>query len=300
MSQYEDGGYNRDKGMNEIIISENLVRQLITDQFPTWQNLQIKEVEKSGHDNRTFRLGDTMCVRLPSALSYASQVEKEFEWLPKLAPHISLSITEPLALGTPNTDYPYSQSINKYLEGETLQLSDNNKSDVAKELANFLKELESIDATNGPLAGTHNFYRGGQLSVYHYEVVDALEKLKAVLDVDSCCSIWEIALSSKWNKEDVWVHGDIAIGNLLHKNYHLTGVIDFGILGVGDPACDLVMAWTYFDDSSRKIFMQEMNLDSSTWDRARGWALWKALITYDNETSKNVVEILISEYKSIR
>jgi len=286
--------------MNKIIISENLVRQLITDQFPTWQNFQIKEVEKSGHDNRTFRLGDTMCVRLPSALSYASQVEKEFEWLPKLAPHISLSITKPLVLGTPNNDYPYSWSINKYLEGKTLQQSDSNKSDIAKELASFLKELQSIDTTNGPLSGQHNFYRGGQLSIYHNEVIDALTNLKDAIDTDICLHIWESALANKWTRKNVWVHGDIAIGNLLHQNYHLAGVIDFGMLGVGDPACDLVMAWTYFDDLSREIFMEEMNMDSSTWHRARGWALWKALITYDNKVSRHIIEILISEYKSMR
>ncbi|MFV0507040.1 MAG: phosphotransferase [Bacteroidales bacterium] len=124
--------------INKLAISERLVQELISSQFPCWQNLVIKEVEKSGHDNRASRLGDFMCVRLPSALSYASQVEKEFEWLPQLAKHVSISITEPLVLGKPDTNYPYSWSINKYLEGETLELCDDNKSTITKELASFL------------------------------------------------------------------------------------------------------------------------------------------------------------------
>jgi aminoglycoside phosphotransferase (APT) family kinase protein len=67
-------------------------------------------------------------------------------------------------------------------------------------------------------------------------------------------------------------------------------VIDFGCAGVGDPSCDLVIACTFLDEASRKIFRSTIGLDPETWQRARGWAIWKALITLvrrgDNDPSE--------------
>lgn len=109
----------------------------------------------------------------------------------------------------------------------------------------FLIELQSIDASGGPLAGEHNFYRGGALAVYDEESRHAIEHNKDIFNEKLLRGIWELALASKWNSKPVWVHGDIAPGNLLVKDGKLCAVIDFGILGVGDPACDAAMAWTF-------------------------------------------------------
>ncbi|CAM4273820.1 acetyltransferase [Bacillus manliponensis] len=267
-------------------INVELVKKLISEQFPEWKELLIEPVKNGGHDNRTFHLGDSMTVRLPSEKVYEPQVKKEAEWLPILAKSLSLPITEPLAEGRPTPTYPYAWSINKWLPGETVTQNNIDLYVFAKELTNFLKEFESIDASNGPIAGSHNFYRGGELSVYDYETKEAFNELKGKVDIKKCKSIWQRALSSKWEKESVWVHGDIAPGNLLVQNGHLSGVIDFGILGIGDPSCDLAMAWTFFDKDSRQVFIQNMDLDKETWNRAKGWALWKALITYNNRDKK--------------
>ena len=282
--------------MSNLQITEELVQALINSQFPQWSNLKIQAVQNGGNDNRTFRLGNSMSIRLPSAKAYAAQVEKENLWLPKLAPNISTPITSPLALGKAEFDYPFNWSVNKWIEGEPLTITDPQKDLIAKGLASFLKELQAIDSTDGPKGGKHNFYRGGKLSVYSNEVEESIKKLGNKIDISVCKHIWSTAISSHWKDRSVWVHGDIAMGNILHQDYLLAGVIDFGILGVGDPACDLVMAWTYFDDISRSIFMEEMDMDTDTWGRARGWALWKALITFDNEHSKEVVSILQKEY----
>lgn len=99
--------------------------------------------------------------------------------------------------------------------------------------------------------------------------------------------MWNLALESKWSKDPVWVHGDIAPGNILVKEGKLNAIIDFGVLGIGDPACDAAMAWTFFDDNSRKIFKNALNMDEETWNRARGWALWKALTTYNWNRNSN-------------
>ncbi|KAA0966088.1 aminoglycoside phosphotransferase family protein [Sporosarcina sp. ANT_H38] len=276
-------------------IDVKLVGELVDTQFPKWANLTIKPVKHGGNDNRTFHLGEEMAVRLPSHKHYEPQVEKEAKWLPKLAPHLSLPITVPMGKGKPTKDYPYVWSINKWIDGDTVTQDNVDLNQFAWDLAKFLKELESIDASEGPRSGAHNFYRGGDLSVYDSETQEALDKLEGKINVKKCKMIWEQALLSKWVIEPVWVHGDIAPGNLLVQNGHLTGVIDFGILGTGDPSCDLSIAWTFFDKSSRRTFMESMDLDKETWKRAKGWALWKALITYENKESRKVVETLMNE-----
>ena len=88
----------------------------------------------------------------------------------------------------------------------------------------------------------------------------------------------------------MWVHGDVAQTNLLVKNGRLSGVIDFGCVAVGDPSCDLVIAWTFFDPATRREFRSALALDQSTWARARGWASWKALITLAQLRDTNPVE----------
>jgi len=281
-------------------IDEKLVKKLIKNQFPEYDCLPIRQVEKSGHDNRTFRLGDKTTVRLPSRKEYSPQVEKELFWLPKLKQYLSLPIPTPLAKGQPMSDYPFPWSINQWIEGDVANyknITDLNQ--FAADLAKFLKELQAIDASNGPSPGKHNFYRGGELSFYHEEVWTALKELKSVLPTDKLNNIWQAALGSKWTKENVWVHGDIAVGNLLVKSGKLCGIIDFGMLGIGDPSCDYAIAWTFFDKESRKIFFEKMRCDKNTWNRARGWALWKALITYSQkdleENAKYTISAILEE-----
>lgn len=270
-------------------ITIDLAKKLIFEQFPQWSHLEIKPVKNSGHDNRTFHLGDDLTIRLPSGKKYEPQIQKEAKWLPVLAQHLSLPITAPVAKGKPTPEYPLAWSINRWLVGETVTHTNVDLQKFAIELARFLKELEAINAENGPQAGAHNFYRGGDLAVYIEEFEQALTQLPAGPQRNHYQDIWTTALATKWEKKTVWVHGDIAVGNLLVNDGHLSGVIDFGILGTGDPACDLVMAWTFFDSKSRKAFKEEMGLDDTTWQRGKGWALWKALITPDDAVSKKVL-----------
>ncbi|MEI3893294.1 MULTISPECIES: aminoglycoside phosphotransferase family protein [Bacillus] len=290
--------------MNSINIS--LVEKLIQEQFPEWAHLEVKPVKFSGHDNRTFHLGDEMSVRLPSEAAYAPQVEKENKWLPILSEELSLPISTPLAKGNPSEVYPWPWSINKWIEGETVTKQNvRDLSEFAADLGLFLVELQSIDASKGPVAGAHNFYRGGLISVYDEEARDAIENNKSVFDEIVLKHLWDLALQSTWESKPVWVHGDVAPGNLLVKDGKLCAVIDFGILGVGDPACDAAMAWTFFDKNSRGVFKEALHIDEETWNRARGWALWKALITYDAnrdsnekiaEESYRVIQVITDDY----
>lgn len=274
-----------------VLIDRDLVYNLLLAQFPKWKDLLIKQILPGGWDNRCFRLGDEMVVRLPSDQRYADKVAKEQEWLPKLATHLHLQIPAPLAMGKFSDQYPWSWSIYRWIPGQTVYDTKTlDKNALAKALAQFLLELQAIDTLGAPLSGQHNFYRGGDLSVYDSETQNAIEILKEKIDVEKARDIWSRALATKWQHAPVWVHGDISIGNLLMENGELTAVIDFGGVCVGDPACDLVMAWTYFDKTSKQLFQENMRLDSDTWDRARGWALWKALIVAAQSSNTNQVE----------
>lgn len=266
---------------DRIVISRQQVRALIASQFPQWAGLDVRPVELSGWDNRSFRLGDDMLVRLPSAGRYVAQVEKEHRLLPKLAPLLPLPIPKPLAIGEPGQDYPFPWSVYGWLEGEPLarHLGHIDLATIAVDVAAFLKSLQGIDATDGPLAGEHNFHRGGSLAVYDGEARAATLRLADEVDQRLAMEIWQLALSSSWQGQGVWVHGDIAEGNLLVRDGRLSAVIDFGSSGVGDPSSDLILAWNVLDAESRNVFHLAMNLDNATWQRGRGWALWKALIT---------------------
>ena len=263
----------------KVRIDVTLVQQLIAMQFPEWAHLRINSVIFDGWDNRTFHLGNNMLVRLPSGEEYAGKVAKEQHWLPKLAPKLPLPIPTPLAMGAPAAGYPWPWSIYRWIEGNTAAVAPvNDMTQFAVDLAAFLVALQRIDVTNGPVAGEHNFYRGGLLAVYDAETKLAIIKLGDLIDVDLVTTVWHAALASTWLHPAVWVHGDIAVGNLLVNQGQLSAVIDFGGLAIGDPACDLVIAWTWFSEESTIAFRAALNLDEATWARARGWALWKALI----------------------
>ncbi|MCR8641117.1 aminoglycoside phosphotransferase family protein [Paenibacillus sp. N1-5-1-14] len=290
-----------------IEITTVVVRQLINSQFPEWKDLEIVPVEKSGHDNRTYRLGSEMTVRLPSHESYASAVEKEMTWLPIFKPLLSLPIPVPIAQGKPTNEYPLPWSVNRWIEGETVTHSNiHSLNEFAEDLAGFLKELQAIDASQGIPAGIQNYHRGGNLAVYDQDTRSVIDKLSDQSDQKLLTEIWELALATTYQSAPLWLHGDVAVGNLLVQNGRLCGVIDFGTMGVGDPSSDLVMAWNFFDHESRNLFLSRMNANRDTINRARGWALWKALITYawnepNSEAShwgKHVIDVIIQDYRS--
>ncbi|RWA73387.1 MAG: aminoglycoside phosphotransferase family protein [Mesorhizobium sp.] len=286
-------------------IDTDLVRRLVDAQFPEWRHLPVSPVASGGWDNRTFHLGDEMTVRLPSAAPYSLQVEKEHRWLPQLAPHLPLPIPMPLAMGEPAAGYPWHWSIYRWIEGDTAktgQITDLRA--FAISLADFLVALKRIDPTGGPAPGQHNFHRGGPLTVYDGEARLAIAALEGEIDTQAATIVWEAALAATWQGSPVWFHGDVAWGNLLVDEGRLSAIIDFGTSGVGDPSCDLAIAWTFFEAESRKAFRDRIAVDDATWARGRGWTLWKALITLaghdanqaEAEKSRRVIDEVLADH----
>jgi aminoglycoside phosphotransferase (APT) family kinase protein len=268
-------------------VDEDLVRYLISNQFPKWKDYAIKPVSSQGWDNRTFHLGSDMAVRLPSSESYAPQAEKEQTWLPYLSQKLPFQIPVLLEKGNPSEIFPYKWGVYKWFDGDNLELElINDISRLANDIAHFLTQLQKIDTVNAPLAGQHCFYRGAPLEVYHAETKTAIHNLSEIIDLKFATEIWDKAVGTKWEKPSVWFHGDIAKGNILTKNGELYAIIDFGCCGVGDPACDLSIAWTFLSEQARQVFKSELNLDEATWQRGRAWALWKALITIEGNIGK--------------
>lgn len=244
-----------------------------------------------GWDNRTFRLGDTLLVRLPSGAAYAGQVEKEQRWLRRLAPMLPLPIPQPMALGEPDEGYPWHWSVYRWLDGEPASVAQvTDRRALAIDLAAFLKALWRIDASEGPTFGAHNFFRGGPLATYDSEARRAIEALRGRIDAAKALEMWECAAATTWRHAPMWVHGDMSAGNLLVREGRLGAVIDFGMLGTGDPACDLAIAWTFLEGENRDAFRAATGLDAQTWQRGRAWALWKAAIVAAEMCATNELE----------
>jgi aminoglycoside phosphotransferase (APT) family kinase protein len=303
-------GRSRWRAMHRDAIDAALAARMVAAQFPGWAGLPVVPVEQPGWDNRTFRLGDTMSVRLPSAAAYLPSVRKEHTWLPRLAPRLPLPIPVPLALGSPIDEYPWPWSVRRWIDGRVS--SRERIRDLvafARDLAGFLVALQRIDPTGGPAAGAHCFHRGADLRVYDTETHEAIGALGPRIDGATATDAWRDALAATWTGAPVWFHGDIAAGNLLLDDQgDLAAVIDFGTSGIGDPACDLVIAWTLFEGTSRAEFRRRMPADDAMWARARGWALWKALITIDNPNARpgdaaqavRVAEEVLAEHRDAR
>lgn len=263
---------------DEADIDTALVRRLIGAQFPQWADLSLFRIPSAGTDHALFRLGPELAVRLPRIPGPTGQAEKEAHWLPLLAPQLPLAVPTPLALGEPGEGYPWRWSICRWLDGEALTDSDfADPTAAAVSLAGFITALRRIDPTDGPAAG-----RGAPLARRDAPTGEALAALRGRLpedDLDTLGRVWADAVRTPgWQKPPVWLHGDLLPGNLLVRQGRLSAVIDFGTLGTGDPAVDLLPAWALFSGRSRAAFRDALDMDEATWTRGRGWALSIALI----------------------
>jgi aminoglycoside phosphotransferase (APT) family kinase protein len=268
---------------SRLAINEALVQNLVREQFPQWAALPVRAIAEAGNDHRMFRLGEALVVRLPAAAAYIPQVRKEQEWLPRLAPQLPQPIPSVVGCGRPSETFPAPWSIYSWIEGrrpDPAHLS----GDIATavDLALFLTSLRRADATDGPAPGLHSAYRGAPVT--HWD--DQVRSRFPLLDVrerDRAAALWRSATSTPECEASVWVHGDVAINNLVvDRRGALSAMIDFGCSAVGDPACDTVIYWTQFRGPARRAFRSTLELDDATWARGTGWALWKGLIMLTN------------------
>ncbi len=271
---------------NEVQIDERLVRGLLAAQFPEWAQMPLERVRTPGSDHVLYRLGDEFVVRLPRKEGVDKQVDKERTWLPRLAPLLPHAVPVPVAKGRPSARYRFSWSIYRWLDGVNPCDGIEDRG-LAVDLARFVVALQRIDTDGGPAAGDQNFGRGGPLASRDEPTRAAIAELEDRVDTAAVTAAWEDALlASPWQERPVWVHGDLTPENLLVGQNRLSAVIDFGCLGVGDPACDLMVAWTLLSGEARRVFRTELDVDDATWARGCAWALSTGLIAlpYYEET----------------
>lgn len=253
-----------------------LVERLLAAQFPRWADLRVEPVASAGTDNAVYRLGEDMAVRLPRIPGAAHDVDNEQRWLPRLAARLPLAIPVPLGRGAPGEGYPYPWSVYRWLDGETVvEGAGVDLRDAAVQLGRFVAALRRFDGTGGPAS-----FRGGRLSTHDEGVRAAIRDLGAdgTIAADLATRAWESALRlPAWQGAPVWVHADLHPGNLLARANRVSAVIDFGGLGVGDPACDMLIAWTLLSEQTRELFREQAEVDDATWARGRGWGLYFGL-----------------------
>jgi aminoglycoside phosphotransferase (APT) family kinase protein len=289
--------------VDKTAITAGLVSRLVAAQFPQWAGLPVRPVDRDGWDNATFRLGADMSVRLPSGNAYVEQIDKEHRWLPALAPQLPLPIPQPLARGVPGSGFPRPWSVYRWLDGvpaESAPITDPGQ--FAADLAGFLTTLYRVDPAGGPPPGDHNFHRGGPLTVYDDQTRTALAALAGQIDTRLAAQVWDTALAATWHGRPVWFHGDVSPENLLVSDGRLSAVIDFGMAGVGDPACDAVIAWTFLAGESRRVYRELLPLDEAGWARGRGWAIWKAMIALrddppDARATAHVIGQILADFQ---
>ncbi|KAB1978956.1 aminoglycoside phosphotransferase family protein [Streptomyces triticiradicis] len=258
----------------ETRIGGPLVRRLLAEQFPRWAELPLRRVRSAGTVNALYRLGDDMAVRLPRIADGSGDALKEHAWLPRLAPMLPFAVPELLGLGTPAADYPWHWSVVRWLDGDTpAPGAPVDTRQLAADLGAFVAALRGIDLPGGPAS-----YRGTPLAAVDAETRSAIEDLRGTIDTGAATAAWEEALSAPaWTGPPRWLHGDLMPMNLLVHDGRLTAVLDFGTLGTGDPACDLIPAWNLLPATARSVFRDAAGADDAGWARGRGWALSMAL-----------------------
>lgn len=247
---------------------------------------------------------DIMVVRLPHIHWAVESVDREHRWLPWLAPRLPVAIPAPLGMGSPAEGYPWHWSVYRWLDGENPTvdcIADPRR--LALELAEFLAVLQRIDPADGPPTGR-------PLAMLDAQVRSAIEALRGMVDTDAVTMAWDAALEvPDWAGPPVWLHGDLAPGNLLLVGERLSAVVDFSGVGLGDPSGDLRIAWNLLPGSVRTIFRDALQVDDATWARGRGRALAQALfqLPYYCDTNpglaanaRHVIREILTDHKRLR
>jgi aminoglycoside phosphotransferase (APT) family kinase protein len=250
---------------DELDVDESLVRALLAEQFPGWADLPLERAG-DGTVNVIYRLGEELSVRIPRRDGPETEDDLEFRWLPLLAPQLPVAIPRPVARGRPGAGYPWFWSVHTWLQGDLptgpLAVAD---------VAGLVSALQRIEL---PAAPEPAYGRGRPLADRDAYVRAALERV----DAPGALELWERAVSAPgWEHEPVWVHADLDRRNVLVRDGRLAAVLDWGGVGVGDPAVDVMVAWKLVDAEERERFRELVGVDDATWLRAQGWVVSQAL-----------------------
>jgi len=282
----------------EVPIDAGLVERLVAAQFPELAGLPVRAVRSTGTVNSIHRVGDRLCARLPRVPAAVADLDRERRWLPELAPHLSLRVPEPVARGRPAGAYPFPWAVYGWIEGEPYAdgLVDDEPR-AARDLARFVAELRAVAVADGAP-------RAGRAPPPELDAVTraAIAAGGDAIDGAAATAAWAQALGAPvWTGPPVWIHGDLLRPNLLVRGGRLTAVLDFGSAGVGDPAMDVIPAWSVFGPAGRAVFRAALDVPDGTWRRARGVALHQAalIIPYYRVTNPAFVALAVRTVEQV-
>lgn len=264
---------------DEVAFDDRVVARLIAEQFPQWADLPLRRVGLGGTVNVLYRLGPELVVRLPRLRERGNDLagedfDRDAHWLPKLAPLLPVEVAVAVAKGAPAPSYPSAWGVYSWIGGETPDVERLvDPGSLARQLAELLRALHRIELPDGPVHP-----RGSSLERWDEPTRAALSELDGLIDVDAATDAWERALAlPPWTGSPVWLHGDLMPANLIVREGTLAGLIDWELLGIGDPAVDLAVAWNTLPPTARATLREELQVDDATWERGRGWALWTGI-----------------------
>ena len=274
----------------ELGIDAGLVGRLLAGQFPELAGLPLREVRSTGTVNAIYRIGDELYARLPRLASWAADLDTEQLWLPRLAPALSLPVPVPVGQGRPTAEFPLRWAVYRWIDGQPYAdglVTDEERA--ARELAAFVTSLRAVP----PAAGAP---RGGRRPLAELDARTRADigAARGDIDADAALAAWDLARTAPaFAGRPVWVHADLLRPNLLVAGGRLCAVVDFGSAGVGDPAADVIAAWTVFGPAGRAAYRAALAVDGGTWRRARGYALHQAaaIIPYYRETNPGFVTL---------
>jgi aminoglycoside phosphotransferase (APT) family kinase protein len=254
---------------DELEVDEALLGRLLREQFPSWADLPLRRIEPSGTDNAIFRLGDELAARLARHNGPTEAGGKQSDWLPRLARLLPVEVPTPVAQGHPTADYPWFWDIHTWLAGETVPVEEVDEIQVARDLAALVAALQDVDPTGAPPG------RGIPLAERDRDIRQWLAQFDGEPEV---AAEWERALAApSWAGVPVWHHGDLDARNWLVRDGRISGIIDWDCMGIGDPACDVMVAWKLHSPAARDAFREALPTDDATWARARGWVVSQAV-----------------------
>lgn len=263
---------------DDLPITDALIFELLERHVPQWAGEPIHKVNSSGTDNALYRIGERLVLRIPRRENAALLVSKELDWLPHLG-NLPLGVPKLRYRGRVNLGIDCDFGILDWLDGSLA--TPENISDVsaaAISLAVFLKALHRKSTTGAPRAGPANHLRGIPLNDISDRTLSAIEIVADEIDAPAALELWKCALSEQFSATPVWLHGDLKADNLLTIDGKLSGVLDWGLSAVGDPAADYASAWSWVHPSARDAFRDALNLGEADWLRGKAWALYGAVI----------------------
>jgi aminoglycoside phosphotransferase (APT) family kinase protein len=186
-------------------------------------------------------------------------------------------------VGEPGAGFPWRWTVVPWIGGTTPPRLGCDDVPLARDVAAFALAMHKIEPAGGPVKPAGS--RGSALVHLDAGVRRRLPQLAehddgfAVADAEAA---WEVCLAAPaWEGDPVWIHGDLQPGNLITDAGRLAAVIDFGALGLGDPAPDVAPALWTFTGAAREAYREAIGYDEATWRRACGWALAPSLTGVD-------------------